>query len=68
MTGFTLFGIYCLVCYLALQLSRPLQPDQPCDELSDVDVSDVHRQREIRNTLWWESPVVNVVLSRRRRG
>lgn len=69
MTGFSVFMLYLLALWVVVMLTeRPLQPDQPEDELADVDMTDVHRQRVVREACWWESPSVNIVLSRRRRG
>lgn len=69
MTVFTVFMLYLAALWLVVKLTeRPLQPDQPEDDLADVDMTDVHRQRVVREACWWESPQVNLVLSRRHRG
>lgn len=67
MSAFTAFMLWVFLCWMVVSLTeRPLQPDRLEDDLADVDLSERSRQVELRNTLWWESPVVNVVLSRRR--
>ena len=67
MSLFTAFMLWVFLCWLVVSLTeRPLQPDRLEDDLGDVDLAERSRQVELRNTLWWESPVVNVVLSRRR--
>lgn len=69
MSAFEALMLWMGLCYLVYQCRvEPLQPDRLEDDLTDVDLSDVHRQREIRNADWMDRPIVNVVLSRRFRG
>lgn len=66
MSGFQVFGLYLLVCWLVIQWrSRPLQPDQLVDDLGELDMADRNRQLAIRESNWWDDPIVNVKLSRR---
>ena len=67
MSLFTAFMLWVFLCWLVVSWTeRPLQPDRLEDDLGDVDLGERSRQVELREALWWESPVVNVVLSRRR--
>lgn len=65
MSLFTLFMLWLAACWAVVSWTeRPLQPDRLKDGL-DVDLSDVHRQRVIREASWWENPQVNLKLTGR---
>lgn len=66
MTAFEAFMFWLGMCWLVyLCKVEQLQPDQPEDELADVDLSDVHRRRVVAEADWRDRPVVNVRLSGR---
>ncbi len=53
---FLAFMLWLGACWLVVQLTaKPLQPDQLVDDLTDVDMADVQRQRVIREWSHWLS-------------
>lgn len=66
MDPFLAFMAWCGACWLYIALRHaPLQPEQPCDDLADVDLEDVHRRRDLAEAAWMDRPVINIRLSQR---